>query len=370
MNDITPLFFELIRVAIGNQACLLHSPSADEWGELYAMAKKQSLVGICFAGVQRLQGQLQCPPERLYLQWMGMAAKIQQRNEVVNRQCVELQSRLAADGYSSCILKGQGVALLYDESLRSLRQSGDIDIWLEGGRAKVKELAERMNATYKMTDHHIDIDFFENTSVEVHFTPGTLLLRNKNKRYQKWIDACAADQFAHTVDFAGARLYVPNLDFNLVFMLVHMHRHLFSEGLGLRQLMDYYFVLQNSFCRKDYVAETCRREILRDTVSGLGLQRFAEGIVWVLGRVFGLQMIQMPWTPNELNGRFLLEEVMRGGNFGQHDETYALTKDASHASRMVQKTFFNLRSWKYFPKESVWSSINYFYSFFNRYKKL
>ena len=85
-NNIHKLFFQLIRVAIGNAVCLSHTPKAEEWQMLYEMAKKQSLVGICFAGVQRLVSQHQSPPEMLYLQWMGMAAMIQQRNEVVNRQ--------------------------------------------------------------------------------------------------------------------------------------------------------------------------------------------------------------------------------------------------------------------------------------------
>lgn len=67
MNDINKLFFELIRVTIGNQVCLSHTPSADEWCDLYAMAKKQSLVGVCFAGVQKLVTQQQAPPEMLYL---------------------------------------------------------------------------------------------------------------------------------------------------------------------------------------------------------------------------------------------------------------------------------------------------------------
>ena len=53
MNNIKTLFFELIQVTIGTRICLSHTPSADEWGELYAMAKKQSLVGVCFAAVQR-----------------------------------------------------------------------------------------------------------------------------------------------------------------------------------------------------------------------------------------------------------------------------------------------------------------------------
>lgn len=42
------LFFELVQVALGVRPCLSHSPSAQEWDELYAKAKKQSLVGRVF----------------------------------------------------------------------------------------------------------------------------------------------------------------------------------------------------------------------------------------------------------------------------------------------------------------------------------
>ena len=103
------IFRELIQVSIGSRACLSRTPSEAEWGELYAMAKKQSLVGVCFAGVQRLVNQQQDPPEMLYLTWMGMAAKIQQKNETINRQCVEVQKMFLDDGLETCILKGQGV---------------------------------------------------------------------------------------------------------------------------------------------------------------------------------------------------------------------------------------------------------------------
>ena len=48
------LFFELIRVALGTQDTLSRPPSKGEWAELYAMAKKQSLVGICFSAVQKI----------------------------------------------------------------------------------------------------------------------------------------------------------------------------------------------------------------------------------------------------------------------------------------------------------------------------
>lgn len=143
MNCINNIFFELVQVAIDTRICLSHTPSADEWGELYKMAKKQSLVGVCFVGVRKLVEQRQELPEMLYFTWLGMAAKIQQRNEVVNRQCVELQKRLSADGFRNYIMKGQYVATLYGEHLAVLRQSGDIDVYLEGGLDKVLAYARR-----------------------------------------------------------------------------------------------------------------------------------------------------------------------------------------------------------------------------------
>ena len=97
---INHLFFELIRVAIGMQDTLSRVPSTQEWKQLYDMAMKQSLLGICFAGVQKVmdsENEDYCGmPEMLYLTWMGMAAKIQQRNEVINQQymCLVLKCYL------------------------------------------------------------------------------------------------------------------------------------------------------------------------------------------------------------------------------------------------------------------------------------
>lgn len=141
MSDICNIFFELIRVALGNAGSLSHKPSDKEWQQLYDMAKKQSLVGICFAGVQKT---LSDSPfkgedpsvigmaEMLYLTWMGMAAKIQQRNEFMNVKTKEALTFFREKGFPGQVLKGQGIVKLYGD-LAGLRQSGDIDVWLAGG---------------------------------------------------------------------------------------------------------------------------------------------------------------------------------------------------------------------------------------------
>ena len=133
---IEQLFFELIRVATGMQNTLSRALSTIEWKQLYDMAKKQSLVGICFVSIQRLPSEMR-PPKMLYHTWLGMAAKIQYRNDVVNRQCIELQTKLTADGFRSCILKGQGIAFSYPDNLRTLRQCGDIDVWVDSNKEEI-----------------------------------------------------------------------------------------------------------------------------------------------------------------------------------------------------------------------------------------
>ena len=36
---------------------------------------------------------------------------------------------------------------------------------------------------------------------------------------------------------------IPTVEFNIIFQLTHIYSHLMNEGIGLRQLVDYYYVL-------------------------------------------------------------------------------------------------------------------------------
>ena len=38
-------------------------------------------------------------------------------------------------------------------------------------------------------------------------------------------------------------LAFPSIRFNTVYSLLHIFRHVFHEGIGLRQLLDYYYIL-------------------------------------------------------------------------------------------------------------------------------
>ena len=316
------MLFELIRVAIGVQDCLSHSPTADEWGKLYEMAKKQSLVGVCFAGVQKLvdseSGNYCGMNELQYLTWMGMAAKIQQRNETVNRQCVELQAKLSADGFRTYIMKGQGVGALYG-SLSLLRQSGDIDVYMEGGLEKVLAYARTFGQTTKVNELEMHVEVFPDTEVEFHYRPFIMRSPRRNMRLQEFFELkkyeCMANRLA--LPNGAGEIVAPTIEYNLVHLLVHTYHHLFTEGVGLRQLMDYYFVLR-ALQKCDNIDIV--KENVKSVVHDLELDKFASALMWVLHHVFGLGMIGVPWTPNQRDGEFLLKEIMLSGNFGKQDE--------------------------------------------------
>lgn len=347
---MTKLFIELIQISISSRVCLSRTPNATEWGELYAVAKKQSLVGVCFAAVQRLsniEDSIHHTPytinlsEVLYLQWLGMAAKIQQWNQVVDEQCVALQKRLSADGFRSCVLKGQGVGQQYDEHLRGLRQSGDIDVWLDGSHESIMEYVNRVSPTNEVRWLHTQMKVFQDTDVEVHFRPSYLECPWQDRALQKFFDS------EKEACFANGRC---TDRFNLVFILAHAFRHVFSEGVGLRQLMDYYFVLKNS-------KERMSREEFTEVMKATGMYGFAKAVMWIMQEVFGLGEEYLLCETSEKDGRFLSDEVMQSGNFGHQDERVKHRADESAFHRFWRIALYNCRVVRFSPWIVVCSSF-------------
>ena len=345
MNDINNLFFELTRIAIGTQDTLTRPPSAKEWQQLYDMAKKQSLVGICFSGVQHLsnsEASDYCGMNELqYLTWMGMAAKIQQRNEVVNLQCVELQARLSADDLRSCILKGQGVASLYGEHLRGLRQSGDIDIWIEGGAERVIEYVMSKNPTKEVDNKHIHFHCFSDTEVEAHWSPVYWNASPKNKILQAYFDTERERQFTNEEN----GINVPTADFQLVHQLLHVYGHYAYEGVGMRQLMDLYYAQLPVFNAKE--SKDYRRRVLT-LFENLGFERFVGATQWVMHIVFGLKEELMLIPANASEGKRLLDDILNGGNFGHYNADNLIT-DESFLHRLYRRWLRKARLFRYDP---------------------
>ena len=165
-------FFELIQVAVETRGCLSKVPSEKDWENLYSHAQQQALSGVCFYGIQKLpQRQFLALPLSLKMQWLGTVVQIQKRNELIDQRCMELQETLSNAGFRTYIMKGQGNAMLYGKDLCSLRQSGDIDIYLEGGYDKVIDYVNRTFPTKEVNELEIHYHCFKDAEVEIHYKP-------------------------------------------------------------------------------------------------------------------------------------------------------------------------------------------------------
>lgn len=391
------LFFELIRVAIGTQERLSRTPSAKEWKRLFKMAERQRLLGICFYGVRKVASpkydndndydpSATTIPGELYDYWLGTAALIQQQNQKMNKYTEETVKLFRENGFPCCVMKGQSVARLYNEgrstkderpnesnSLGMFRQSGDIDLWVAGGREKLCEFSmHQLGKVEGLTYRHIHFSYFKDVEVEAHFIPGNLLNPFHNSMLQKFFK-----QYKPTMD---SSIDAPE-EFNVIYILQHCFKHFLERGIGMRQVMDYYFVLQS---RRPTPTPSLHSEgNLENTLKECGMLKFAKAMMWVLQHVFEENNVDeerrtknedtkdnwrelYPWMivePDEKEGEFVLKEIMHTGNFGKFDKRYNWNIKTP-LKRFIANQKWNVHLITHYPSEILWSPFFNIYRYF------
>ena len=175
--------------------------------------------------------------------WMGKAQQIRRQNMKVNAVAGKLFSMLREDGMRCCILKGQGNALMYPNPYS--RTPGDIDVWIRASRERIMEYAQKK---FELGDdirlQHLETSL-DGVPVELHFFPCSMNNPIYQARLQNWFKRNADLQCSHIVglpDGAGD-IAIPTMAFNVVYQLTHLYHHFFDEGIGMRQIIDYYYVV-------------------------------------------------------------------------------------------------------------------------------
>jgi hypothetical protein len=313
------LFADLLKVALGSRKELPRIPSEEEWMEIFQLSKAQTMLGITYKAIEVLPPN-QRPPKPLILKWIAASERIKYLNEKLNAKAIEISRQFYNDGFRNIILKGQSVARYYkNKGLDLYRTPGDIDIWLNGSRKDIIAYVQQFMPDSHIFYHHMDFPKIDGIEIEVHFTPSWMNSYFTNRKLQKLFNDQKGELF--NKDYANIHeIPSPTLAFDRVYILVHIFRHLFHEGIGLRQLLDYYFVLRQGFTSDE-------RESSMQILRSLKMGRFASATMWVLQEVFGLEEEYLLTTPNEKEGRFLLEEIMIAGNFGHYDKRIIRSAD-------------------------------------------
>ena len=220
-----------------------------DWRQLYTFASNQAIIGFCFDGIERLGNEYSeelkiNPIERdLLMTWMGAAQQIRRQNMKVNAVAGKLYSKFREDGLRCCILKGQGNALMYSNPYS--RTPGDIDVWIYASRERIMEYARKK---FELGDdirlQHLETSL-DGVPVELHFFPCSMNNPLYHARLQKWFKRNADLQCSNVVSLPDGigEIAIPTTAFNVVYQLTHLYHHFFDEGIGMRQIIDYYYVV-------------------------------------------------------------------------------------------------------------------------------
>ena len=371
MNDgmaQSSAIFLFLRYCLEDKVDLSMVVSNMDWRQLYSFATKQTIIGICFDGIKRLSEEYpeelkKNPIERdLLMTWMGVSQQIRRQNMKVNAVAGKLFAMLREDGMRCCILKGQGNALMYPNAYS--RNPGDIDVWVNASREQITEYAKKH---FELGDdiryQHIETSV-DGVPVELHFFPGIMNNPIYHARLQKWFRRNADLQCSNVVSLPDGigEIAIPTTAFNVVYQLTHLYHHFFDEGIGMRQIIDYYYVVSMLNVNCEMLTW------LPKELKYLGLWKFAGAVMYVLHEALGLSEEKMIVPLDEKRGKLLLAEILNGGNFGKHFTKYGHFTQQGMAKKYFLKIWRNMHFVRYYPAEALSEPIFRTWHFFWRMK--
>ena len=324
---------------MGRESSFEKDPSHVDWKHLFSMARFQAMLGVLNDGVHRLPDQQQ-PPVEILSEWdrlTGRIADIYARHE---QHVAELETLFERKGINGCILKGTGLARLYPTPGR--RQCGDIDVWVQGPRkAVLKAFSDEFNV-HDILYQECKVDIFDDTVVELHFHPTKMYNPFCNARFQRWCERHAP--------VSEAAICYPSPLFNAVFCMAHMYRHYLAGGLGLRQMMDYYYVLRElTAAERGQTIQTLKR---------LGMGRFAAASMLALKYNFGLENEFLLCEPDMKRGPKLVNDLYNMGNFGVLDPRNRAAAGEGALARFRRRNHRLFSNLRYYPREILWAPFS------------
>lgn len=352
MNRDQELVFELLLVSTGAKQALSRAYTDKEWEMALKIANDQAITGVLTDAMEAITDKSRLPSKSVLLRWIGNCQLIEQSTLKMTAAANAVVDFFHENMFACQILKGNAVARYYPQPFR--RSSGDVDVWLDGGRKTIYDFArsfDKEGRLYGVNYHHIHFHLINDVHIEVHIWPSFLSSPLRNHRLHQF-----CNQHRPTMEAS-----MPSLAFDRVFILLHCYRHICGHGVGLRQIMDYHYVLCQGFTNDERIESVY-------WIKKLGMKRFAGGIMWVLQHYFGLKEQYLLMTPDEKEGRFIMCEVMQTGNMG-HSDRRNWGSTQTPFSRLLMNTRRNIFLAKHCPHEALWMPFFSIWLYFWRMSK-
>lgn len=361
-SQIIDIFFSLLRYSLGTQKKLVYKQITDkDWEKLYDLSEKQTMTGVISDTMNMLPDGVRLPTIGVKMLFIKKALVIESANRMLNDSVVDLYKRLKKHGIRGVILKGQGLALLYNNVMS--RCPGDIDLWMvDCKRRDIVEFIKKEYGTDINVDYlHVSSLIESRVELEAHMFPSLLFspLRNMRLRalFDKWKENVVCSELPNGV----GKIIVPSDEMNRVYLLLHMYRHVFCEGIGLRQLYDYAIFLKKGCSEEE------KRIFLLQT-KRLNVRRFAAAVMYIMKEVFGLADELLLVNPDNVLGKLLLDDIMEGGNFGKFKVNYR-KKRHNKIFEFILRNVNSIRKWGAYREEALWKPLFEMYLFLYRIKE-
>lgn len=349
MQQVLYCFFELLKSSLTGKNIKIPKLKDEEWNELFELSMKQSVAGLIADALQSQPKEL-APYKPTLFKFIAIQNKIKNRNELVSHRTKEISLYFTSQGFKNCILKGQSVARLYPNP--NSRCPGDIDLWVSGSPNEIIDfIRNRYDNIEYPTYLHIGIKAFDDVEVEVHFRPSRSFNPWINLKLQRFFRKNAEEQFNNS---PVQGFNSPTIKFDAIYSLSHIFRHFIYNGIGIRQIVDYFFILRS--------LPVGDRKWVIENLSTLKMIRFFKATEWVLQKVLDLENEYLLCTPDEEFGRAIINEIIKTGNFGKYDKRM---KISSHMRRFNARLSRQYQLVKYCPNEVLWMPIYYIKDFFN-----
>lgn len=223
----------------------------------------------------------------------------------------ELHELLTSYNIPYIILKGCASASYYSAPV--LRTMGDVDFLVSPKDVeRTGDMLKSEGFTPWDANHICHIVYTrEDAHLEMHFEPAGV----PEGKAGEIVRELLSDVFKESklVEVAGFEMCLPSDFHHGLILLLHTMRHLTSEGIGLRHLLDW-AVFVNSFSDEEF------REMFEEDLTKAGLWRTAQLLTLVSVKYLGIEHKSCAGeSDNELLEK-IMADILSGGNFGAKDK--------------------------------------------------
>lgn len=335
-----------------------------DWIDLLNFAAKQGVIGVYWYGMEELfkssVSTINKPTDDEVMEWWGEVNDIKKRNEDLFKKAAFVSNTLRKEGFDNCILKGPGNAIMYPDPY--FRMTGDLDVWLKGTKKEIDSYVNKFFPKEKGSNLHIHFPIFKDTLVEFHYTPRILDNPIANRHIQNYFKEQQLTQMNNVMQLPnGKQIPTPTPDFNVIFQMSHLMRHFICEGIVLKQLVDYFYVLKEYNKRNIYTSSPIKNTneifgVLKQTK----MLNFSEVLMYIMKEGLGLEDKYLITNLNKKIGKTILDSIIDDNESSMALKPHSMLSVKGFHSlteRFLYKSIRAIRLIPYFPEETLWGFL-------------